>query len=62
MTLYMKFVSLRPKFIISFMIGVDLFSGAGGLSLGAEMAGVNIKYAVEYDLSLIHISEPTRPY
>lgn len=49
MTLYMKFVSLRPKFIISFMIGVDLFSGAGGLSLGAEMAGVNIKYAVEYD-------------
>ena len=27
MTLYMKFVSLRPKFIISFMIGVDLFSG-----------------------------------
>ena len=45
----MKFVSLRPKFIISFMIGVDLFSGAGGLSLGAEMAGVNIKYAVEYD-------------
>ena len=39
MTLYMKFVSLRPKFIISFMIGVDLFSGAGGLSLGAEMAG-----------------------
>ena len=32
MTLYMKFVSLRPKFIISFMIGVDLFSGAGGLS------------------------------
>ena len=49
MTLYMKFVSLRPKFIISFMIGVDLFSGAGGLSLGAETAGVNIKYAVEYD-------------
>ena len=39
MTLYMKFVSLRPKFIISFMIGVDLFSGAGGLSLGAEMSG-----------------------
>lgn len=28
-------------------IGVDLFSGAGGLSLGASMAGVTIRYAVE---------------
>lgn len=27
--------------------GIDIFSGAGGLSLGAEMAGVNVKYAVE---------------
>ena len=39
MTLYMKFVSLRPKFIISFMIGVDLFSGAGGLSLVQKWQG-----------------------
>ena len=54
MTLYMKFVSLRPKFIISFMIGVDLFSGAGGLSLGAEMAGVNIK-----SVSYTHLTLPT---
>lgn len=30
-------------------IGVDIFSGAGGLSLGAEMAGVRIKFAVERD-------------
>ncbi|MFV0545150.1 MAG: DNA cytosine methyltransferase [Bacteroides sp.] len=29
------------------LIGVDIFSGSGGLSLGAEMVGVNIKYAVE---------------
>ena len=29
------------------MIGVDLFSGAGGLSLGAKMAGVRIALAVE---------------
>lgn len=32
------------------LIGIDLFSGAGGLSLGAEMAGVCVKIAVESDL------------
>lgn len=31
------------------MIGIDLFSGAGGMSLGAEWAGVNVKLAVEFD-------------
>lgn len=30
-------------------IGVDIFSGAGGLSLGAEMSGIRIKFAVERD-------------
>lgn len=30
-------------------IGIDIFSGAGGLSLGAEMAGFQIKFAVEND-------------
>lgn len=30
-------------------IGIDLFSGAGGLSLGAEMAGIDVKIAVESD-------------
>ena len=30
-------------------IGVDIFSGAGGLSLGAEMAGISVKYAIEKD-------------
>lgn len=29
------------------LMGIDLFSGAGGLSLGASMAGVKIRYAVE---------------
>lgn len=28
---------------------VDIFSGAGGLSIGAEMAGVKVKFAVEKD-------------
>lgn len=27
--------------------GIDIFSGAGGLSLGAEMAGINISTAIE---------------
>jgi DNA (cytosine-5)-methyltransferase 1 len=31
------------------MIGVDIFSGVGGMSLGASMAGVNVKLAVEID-------------
>ena len=30
-------------------IGVDIFSGAGGLSLGAEMAGYDVRMAVEMD-------------
>lgn len=31
--------------------GIDIFSGAGGLSLGAEMAGIKIDYAVEVNES-----------
>lgn len=31
--------------------GIEIFSGAGGLSLGAEMAGINIKYAIEMNPS-----------
>jgi DNA (cytosine-5)-methyltransferase 1 len=30
-------------------IGVDIFSGAGGLSLGAENAGISISLAIEKD-------------
>lgn len=30
-------------------VGIDLFSGAGGLSLGAELAGIEVKYAIEKD-------------
>lgn len=31
------------------MVGIDLFSGAGGLSLGAELAGIKIRLAIEQD-------------
>lgn len=31
------------------MIGIDLFAGAGGMSLGAKLAGIDVKFAVEND-------------
>ncbi len=30
-------------------VGVDLFAGAGGMSLGARMAGIDVRLAVEND-------------
>lgn len=32
-------------------LGIDIFAGAGGLSLGFEKAGFNIAYAIEHDKS-----------
>lgn len=29
------------------LYGIDIFSGAGGLSLGAEMAGIDVRYGIE---------------
>jgi DNA (cytosine-5)-methyltransferase 1 len=31
------------------VLGIDLFCGAGGMSVGAEMSGVKVKFAVETD-------------
>lgn len=31
------------------MQGIDLFSGAGGMSIGAIMAGIDVQHAVEFD-------------
>ena len=31
------------------MQGIDLFSGAGGMSIGAMLSGIDVKYAVELD-------------
>lgn len=33
------------------LYGIDIFSGTGALSLGAEMAGISIMFAVEIDKS-----------
>lgn len=34
-------------------IGIDLFAGAGGLSLGANWAGISTVYAVEFDKATV---------
>jgi DNA (cytosine-5)-methyltransferase 1 len=36
------------------MIGIELFSGAGGMSLGASEAGIKTKFAVEIDKFAAH--------
>jgi DNA (cytosine-5)-methyltransferase 1 len=41
-------MSIEDMKNISF-IGIDIFSGAGGISLGAERAGIQIKTAVDID-------------
>ncbi|RZJ81536.1 MAG: DNA cytosine methyltransferase [Flavobacterium sp.] len=41
--------------------GVDIFSGAGGLSLGAENAGIKISFAVEKDISAAKTFERNHP-
>ncbi|GGX10751.1 cytosine-specific methyltransferase [Undibacterium macrobrachii] len=33
------------------MIGIDLFSGAGGMSVGAVECGIDVKYAIELDVN-----------
>src|ERR1039457_4752727 len=32
------------------MLGIDLFSGAGGMSFGATLAGIKVLYAIESEL------------
>ena len=32
------------------MIGIDLFAGAGGMSLGAKLAGIQVRVAIEHDV------------
>jgi len=46
---------MRPK-------AIDLFAGAGGLSLGFEMAGFDVLLAVEYDSSIADAYKLNHPY
>lgn len=39
---------------ITKLIGIDIFSGVGGMSIGAEMAGIKISFAIENN---IHAAE-----
>ncbi|GHU01776.1 cytosine-specific methyltransferase [Spirochaetia bacterium] len=42
-------------------IGIDLFSGAGGLSLGATWAGITTSYAVEFNPSAAETYQKNHP-
>lgn len=46
MFVYFAFPFSMSKFNF---IGIDLFSGAGGMSIGAMSAGIQVKVAVEID-------------
>lgn len=41
--------SKKSEGIKSDYIGIDLFAGAGGMSLGASQAGIDVRLAVEHD-------------
>ena len=43
------------------MIGIDLFAGAGGLSLGATRAGINVTVAVELDAHAVSTYRTNHP-
>lgn len=42
-------------------IGIDIFAGAGGLSLGAEMAGISIAHAIEKNPSAVKTYKRNHP-
>jgi len=40
---------MKPLYTKGEIIGVDLFAGAGGMSLGARLAGINVRLAIDKD-------------
>ena len=49
---------LRPKFIYT----IPTYQNPTGICMSIERRNKLIELSEEFDLSLIHISEPTRPY
>ncbi len=43
------------------MQGIDIFCGAGGMSKGAELSGINVRYAVEVDKNAALTFEKNHP-
>jgi DNA (cytosine-5)-methyltransferase 1 len=43
------------------MIGIDLFSGCGGMTTGASLAGIRVKYAVEIDANAARTYQQNHP-
>ena len=43
------------------MIGIDLFAGAGGMSLGATQAGIDVTFAVEKDANAVNTYRKNHP-
>lgn len=44
------------------MVAIDLFAGAGGMSSGAKLAGIDVKLAVQrdpYAANTFHSSSPS---
>lgn len=44
------------------MIGIDLFAGAGGMSLGATREGIDVKFAVEQDIHAANTYRKNHPH
>lgn len=42
-------------------IGIDIFAGAGGLSLGAQWAGIEVKTAIEMNQSAVKTYRRNHP-
>ncbi|UFH31639.1 DNA cytosine methyltransferase [Chryseobacterium sp. C-71] len=43
------------------LTAIDLFSGAGGMSVGAVMAGIEVKIAIEYDKHAVETFKTNHP-